>query len=136
MTQSSEKKSLSTETLLIGAHTSAAGGAHNALLEGKAIGATTIQFFTTNQRQWNSKPFSPETIALWQQTLATTQLTSIMSHDSYLINLGSPMQENLQKSRQAFRQEIERCLALDLTFLNFHPGAALDSAPEQCLDLK
>jgi deoxyribonuclease-4 len=42
--------------LLIGAHTSAAGGVQNALLEGQEIGATTIQLFTANQRQWASKP--------------------------------------------------------------------------------
>lgn len=121
--------------LLLGAHTSAAGGAHNALLEGKQIGATTIQFFTANQRQWNSKALTPESIELWHRTLAETQLTNIMSHDSYLINLGCPAAENLGKSRSAFREEIQRCLALGLTFLNFHPGAALDAPVEQCLDL-
>lgn len=122
------------DQLLIGAHTSAAGGPHNALIEGKSIGATTIQLFTANQKQWKGKPLTEEKIALFKETLEETHLQSIMSHAGYLINLGSPDPEMLKKSRAAFREEIERCLALGLTFLNFHPGAALTSPRKECLD--
>ncbi|MEI8365288.1 MAG: deoxyribonuclease IV [Parachlamydiaceae bacterium] len=120
--------------LLIGAHTSAAGGAYNALIEGQEIGATTIQMFTANQKRWDGKALSENDIELWRRTLAETHLKKIMSHDSYLINLGAPNPENLQKSLKAFRQEIIRCQQLDLAFLNFHPGAALDTDPQECLD--
>ncbi len=127
-------KKTSPDKLLIGAHTSAQGGAHNALLEGAAIGATTIQFFTANQKTWHGKPIGEKEIALWKKTLEETGLQKIMSHDSYLINLGSPKEDGLIKSRAAFKDEIERCHKLELSFLNFHPGAALDSTVEQCLD--
>lgn len=120
--------------LLIGAHTSAAGGAYNALIEGKNIGATTVQLFTANQKRWNSAPIDQKGVELWEKTLKETGLREIMSHDSYLINLGSPDEEGLMKSRQAFRQEIERCLQLQISYLNFHPGAALKEDPQQCLD--
>ncbi len=120
--------------LLIGAHTSAAGGVHNALLEGKQIGATTIQLFTSNQRQWVSKPIPPDEIQRWNQTLKETGLREIMSHDSYLINLGSPDPESLKKSRAAFAEEIKRCNSLNITYLNFHPGAALKEDPQSCMD--
>lgn len=122
-------------TLLIGAHTSAAGGVHNALLEGKEIGATTIQLFTSNQKQWHSKPISDEEIVLWKKALDETGIKKVMSHDSYLINLGCPNPENLSKSRSAFAKELDRCQQLDLAFLNFHPGAALTGTEEDCLDL-
>lgn len=122
------------QELLIGAHTSAAGGAYNALLEGKKIGATTIQLFTANQKRWESKPLSQDAIDLWHETLAETGLQKIMSHDSYLINLGSPNPDILEKSRLAFKNEIERCLQLKIAFLNFHPGAALTDDPQRCLD--
>lgn len=127
-------KKKESEQLLIGAHTSAAGGAYNALLEGKEIGATTIQLFTANQKRWNNKPIEPEAIETWQATLEETGLKEIMSHDSYLINLGCPNEENLHKSRQAFSEEILRCHQLNITYLNFHPGAALDGTVEACLD--
>lgn len=125
----------SVDALLIGAHTSAAGGVQNALLEGQSIGATTIQLFTANQKRWEGKPLAQETIDLWNRALEETGITSVMSHDSYLINLGAPDPENLRKSRLSFSAEIQRCQSLGVTFLNFHPGAAVGSDPQQCLDL-
>lgn len=118
----------------IGAHTSAAGGAHNALYEGKEIGATTIQLFTSNQKQWNGRKISPEEIELWNKALDETGIEKVMSHDSYLINLGSPDPAILEKSRKAFRDELERCHLLKISFLNFHPGAATKGSIEECLD--
>lgn len=120
--------------LLIGAHTSAAGGVHNALLEGSRIGATTIQLFTANQKRWQGKALDDASIDLWKKTLMETGLKDIMSHDSYLINLGSPDPDAIAKSRLAFHQEIDRCLSLGITYLNFHPGAALKEDPQRCLD--
>lgn len=120
--------------LLIGAHTSAAGGAPNALLEGQAIGATTIQFFTSNQKQWQGREISKEELKLWFETLKETGLQKIMSHDSYLINLGAPNEETLAKGRKAFKEEIERAVQFKLSFVNFHPGAALKEDVQKCLD--
>lgn len=118
----------------IGAHTSAAGGIHRALLEGRDIGATTIQLFTSNQKQWQGRPLTPEMIETWYRTLDDTGLSHIMSHDSYLINLGGPRLEILEKSRKAFAEEIGRCVNLNIPYLNFHPGSALDGDVQDCLD--
>ena len=123
-----------TDEILLGAHTSAAGGVQNALYEGKQIGATTIQLFTANQRQWKSRSLSQEDVHAWNEALEKTGLQKIMSHDSYLINLGAPDPEILQKSRNGFREEIIRCLQLGISFMNFHPGSALDEGVELCLD--
>ena len=120
--------------ILLGAHTSAAGGVHNALYEGKEIGATTVQLFTANQRQWKARSLSQDQIELFQKALGETGLESIMSHDSYLINLGAHDSEVLMKSRVAFREEIIRCLQLEVSYLNFHPGAAVGSTREACLE--
>ncbi len=122
------------DKIWIGAHTSAAGGLQNALYEGREIGATAIQLFTRNQKQWQGKPIQPEEVALWEKALAETGIGEVMSHDSYLINLGSPNEEMLEKSRKAFREEIERCHALKIDYMNFHPGAATGSSEEACLE--
>ncbi len=121
------------QDILIGAHTSAAGGAPNALYEGKEIGATTIQLFTSNQKQWQGRNISPEEVRLWEKALEETQIQKVMSHDSYLINLGSPDPAILQKGRQAFAEEIKRCHLLKIPYLNFHPGSATTSSVEECL---
>jgi len=120
--------------LLIGAHTSTQGGLHNALIEGQSIGATTVQLFTSNQRQWNSRVLTEELIEHYAKTLRETHLQDIMSHASYLINLASPNEDVHTKSKKAFRSEIERCQALKIRYLNFHPGAALDDSVENALN--
>ncbi|HPA57891.1 MAG TPA: deoxyribonuclease IV, partial [bacterium] len=54
--------------------------------------------------------------------------------DSYLINLGHPQQEGLEKSRKAFIDEMKRCELLRLDKLNFHPGSHLREISEtECL---
>jgi deoxyribonuclease IV len=127
-------KKLDADELLIGAHTSAQGGAHNAIWEGQAIGATTVQLFTSNQRRWEGKQITDEEVELFKEAVHATGLKKIMSHDSYLINLGSPDSEALHKSRKTFKEELVRCQRLDLSFLNFHPGAAVDASEEDCLN--
>lgn len=122
------------DQLLIGAHTSAQGGSFNALVEGQEIGATTIQFFTSNQKRWQGRNISEEEIIEFQTCKAATGIDQIMSHDSYLINLGNPDPACVEKSQQAFKEELSRCHLLDLAFLNFHPGACLKSSEEECLD--
>ena len=58
-----------------------------------------------------------------------------MPHDSYLINLGHPEQEGLERSREAFLDEMQRCEQLGLDRLNFHPGSHLKKiSTEECLD--
>jgi deoxyribonuclease-4 len=122
------------EKLWVGAHTSAAGGSDRALYEGQAIGATTIQLFTSNQKQWTGRHISEEEVALWKGALEETRIEKVMSHDSYLINLGSIDPLILEKSRIAFREEIQRCHLLGIPLLNFHPGAATKGSPQQCLE--
>jgi deoxyribonuclease-4 len=119
---------------LIGAHVSISGGVHHALEEGASIGATTIQIFTANQKRWETKPIQEKELDLWKEGLEKTGIKKIMSHDSYLINLGSPNEEILSKSLQAFSNELDRCHQLELSFLNFHPGAYTDGSEEHCLN--
>jgi len=120
----------------IGAHVSAAGGVFNAPKNAHALGATAFALFTKNQRKWEAKPLDKETINKFKAACQQYNFKSdhILPHDSYLINLGHPEAEALQKSRVAFLDEIERCQQLGLTLLNFHPGSHLNNISEQdCL---
>ena len=109
----------------IGAHVSAQGGVENAAINAHAIGARAFALFTKNQRQWQAPALSAKSIeafkAACQQYGYAPQ--HILPHDSYLINLGHPEAEGLEKSRQSFIGEMQRCQALGLTMLNFHPGS-------------
>ncbi len=120
----------------IGAHVSASGGVENAPLNAHAIGATAFALFTKNQRQWVAQPLSERSIALFKERCAEFGYTAkqILPHDSYLINLGSPDSEGLEKSRAAFLDEMKRCEQLGLDRLNFHPGSHLNKISEEaCL---
>jgi deoxyribonuclease-4 len=111
----------------VGAHVSASGGVYNAPLNAMKIGAKAFALFTKNQRQWVAKPLDEETINLFKANLEQSGILPkhVLPHDSYLINLGHPEVEKLEKSRTAFIDEIERCAQLGLDKLNFHPGSHL-----------
>ena len=116
-----------------GAHVSASGGVDNAPRNAREIGATAFALFTKNQRQWVAKPLSAEEIAAFRNACEKFGYTAaqILPHDSYLINLGHPDPEGLEKSRAAFLDEMQRCEALGLDRLNFHPGSHLKQISEQ-----
>lgn len=121
----------------LGAHVSASGGVENAPLNAKAIGANAFALFTKNQRQWVSAPLTAKSIGLFKENCINNGFDAsyIMPHDSYLINLGNPDDEALQKSRAAFIDEMQRCEQLGLKMLNFHPGSHLNKISiEQCLE--
>lgn len=123
-------------TKFIGAHVSASGGVENAPLNAREIGATAFALFTKNQRQWVAKPLTVESITTFTERCKKYGYGphQILPHDSYLINLGNPDPAPLEKSRDAFLDEMQRCEQLGLDRLNFHPGGHLNkSSEEACL---
>ena len=120
----------------VGAHVSAAGGVENAPLNAQAIGAKAFALFTKNQRQWKVPPLTKESITKFRDNCEKLGFLpfQILPHDGYLINLGHPEKENLEKSRDAFLDEMIRCEQLGLDRLNFHPGSHLGQIDEEtCL---
>src|SRR3989339_1730448 len=111
----------------IGAHVSASGGVENAPVNAHEIGAKAFALFTRNQRQWKSSPLTKNSIKLFKENCDKFGFKTehILPHDSYLINLGHPEVEGLEKSREAFLDEMTRCEQLGLDRLNFHPGGSL-----------
>ena len=108
---------------LLGAHMSIAGGVGNAFLEGKKVDCAAIQIFTRSSRQWAAKPYTKEEIAQFHANRKETGIASVVAHDSYLLNLGSPDPALRKRSVAAFIDELERCEILGVTNLIAHPGA-------------
>jgi deoxyribonuclease-4 len=117
----------------VGAHVSASGGVENAPLNAEKIGAKAFALFTKNQRQWKAKPLTEKSISAFKANLEQVGIPpeQVLPHDSYLINLGHPEPEGLDKSRNAFLDEMQRCEQLGLKLLNFHPGAHLNKCSEE-----
>jgi deoxyribonuclease IV len=121
----------------VGAHVSAEGGVQNAPLKANAIGARAFALFTKNQRQWFSSPLTAKAIDEFRHNCEKYDYKpfQILPHDSYLINLGHPEKEPLEKSRNSFLDEMKRCELLGIDRLNFHPGSHLNAIEvEKCLE--
>jgi deoxyribonuclease-4 len=116
---------------LLGAHMSIAGGVGNALLHGKKVACDAIQIFTKSSRQWAGKPYTNEEIEQFRVNRKETGIATIIAHDSYLLNLGSPDASLRKQSVGAFIDELERCEVLGVTNLVAHPGAHVGAGESQ-----
>lgn len=106
----------------IGIHTSTAGSLERAAIKAKELGANTFQIFSASPRMWRTKPPDPEQVLLLTRFRQRHDLTPLIIHDSYLINLASPPSPIREKSIDAFRGEIERALIIGADYLVTHPG--------------
>ncbi len=128
------------ETLWIGSHLSTAGALRAAIDEALSFKFGAVQIFTRNQRQWTPKPLAKDEIADFHAARKGTLFEDgrrIVSHNSYLVNLASPDEENLAKSIACERAELERCELLGAAVSVAHPGAhmhALGGAPRKPKD--
>jgi len=107
----------------VGAHMSVAGGVHLAFARAESIGCTALQIFVKNANQWNAKPLPEEEVRLFAAERKRTGILSVVAHDSYLINLGTPAPALWRLSIRAMTDELERCEALALDGLVAHPGS-------------
>ncbi|MFW6250116.1 MAG: deoxyribonuclease IV [Alkalispirochaetaceae bacterium] len=122
----------------LGAHVSAGGGVENAPINEQEIGGKALGLFTKNQRQWNAKPLTEESIAAFGKNIAEAgiPLAQVLPHASYLINIGSPEEEKRAKSAAALKDEVERAHQLGIGLVNFHPGSHVKLVTEEeCLAL-
>jgi deoxyribonuclease IV len=119
-----DQRNRATERL--GAHVSVQGGVDKAPVRGKAIGATAIQVFTKTPSQWREPSISSESCTAFQRECERYQLSNIVAHDSYLINLATPDPQLGARSEAAFVAELRRCEAFGIPLLVSHPGNYID----------
>jgi deoxyribonuclease-4 len=122
---------LNNSTLLLGAHMSIAGGVATAVERGQRIGCTTMQMFVKNNNQWKGKPLTDEDVSTYKKLLRESRIDPVVVHDTYLINLCAVDEEILKKSKEALKDELDRCEVLGVQYLNFHPGAHLGAGEEE-----
>lgn len=113
-----------------GAHMSIAGGLHKAFDEAGRVGCDCMQIFVKNQRQWQAAPLSDEEIRLWNDAREQSNVSPVVAHDTYLINLASPDPAAWKRSIDAFTAELTRCEQLSIPYLVTHPGSHMGSGEE------
>jgi len=117
--------------LLIGAHMSISGGVFNALLYGEELGCTTIQIFTKNNNQWKAKELTPEDVKKFFENQKRTEISPVVGHTGYLINLASPKENVYNQSRESMLIELKRAELLGLPYLVMHPGSHLGKGEKE-----
>lgn len=116
--------------MLLGAHVSIAGGLYKAFSRAQEIGCTAMQIFTKNATRWKTKPLLPQEIEQFLGAWKASAISSVVAHDSYLINVGTPKADLLEKSRQTLLSEVRRCEQLQIPYLVMHPGSHVGSGEE------
>jgi deoxyribonuclease-4 len=111
----------------IGFHAPIKGGLHNALLVARDTGCDTLQIFSRNPRGWAAKPLTAMDVELFRKVRRETRITPVAIHCNYLVNLAAADELLLQKSRNSFREELQRALLLGADYLVVHPGSARGS---------
>jgi deoxyribonuclease IV len=119
--------------MYLGAHIGISEGFDAAVRQARAIGCESLQVFSKSPQMWAGPGIPPESAANFRAAIASEGLKATAVHHGYLLNLASPKREMLERSRRAFRDEISRAELLGVDALVFHPGAHLDSTPEEGL---
>jgi len=109
---------------------SIAGGVDNAFDRGEQVGCEAMQIFTKSNNQWRARPLREQEVARYHERQAETGIAPVVSHASYLLNLGTPDDGLWEKSYQSLLVEMERCDTLGIPYLVIHPGAHVGSGTE------
>ena len=116
---------------LLGCHVSVDGGVQNAPPRGHELGCEAIQIFTRNPNQWKCKPLTEENIIGFKEGIHRFNIQAVMTHSIYLINMASSEQPLRRRSETAFLNEMNRCEALTIPYLVFHPGSFRNSTEKR-----
>lgn len=119
------------EAMRVGVHTSIAGSLSNAIGEASKLHCDAVQIFSRNPRGWITRPLTRQEVKAFVAAREQAEISPVVVHSVYLINLASSDPGIRQKSVAAFREEIKRALMLEADFLVVHPGSVKNGSPEQ-----
>ena len=107
----------------IGVHLGTSGGCWTAIQRAVDADANTLQIFSSSPRTWRASPVSADDGAKMRALRAEHDVSPLVLHASYLINLCSQMESVRANAVKAFRGEVERALAWGAEYLVLHPGS-------------
>ncbi len=114
----------------LGAHMPTGKGLGNAVREGKKIGCTAVQVFTSSPQTWRAKAITDDMVADFRAALAETGIDRVVSHDSYLVNLCAADEDKREQSRQGLGDELKRCARYGIGYVVSHMGAHVGAGTE------
>lgn len=113
----------------IGVHTSIAGGIHKSLERAHELGCNTLQIFSHNPRGWSVKDRDIEEVRTFRRLRRAFNLSPVVVHSSYLINLASHNQILREKSVDLVITEMDIADTLGADYVVLHTGSASGDTP-------
>ena len=107
----------------VGAHVSAAISLELAFKKAQEIQAECIQFFISPPQQWLQTKHDDAEIERFRTAQQETGIGSNFIHGTYLINLGTPSPEHLQKGTDWLIWALGMADKLGVEGIIFHPGS-------------
>ncbi|MBI5694599.1 MAG: deoxyribonuclease IV [Nitrospirae bacterium] len=117
--------------MLIGFHTSIAGGLPLAVKRAVEVGCTTMQIFSHSPRSWKLDDIPREQAEAFIKARAEAGISPLFVHTSYLINLASADDALYMRSIDALRTEMQRADQIGAEYVVTHLGSASSSEPDR-----
>jgi deoxyribonuclease-4 len=114
-------------------HTSIASGLARSVTLAEAKGCDCFQIFARNPRGWTARLLEKREVAEFRDAREKSGLWPLAIHAVYLINLAATDPLILERSREAFRDELRRAVKLGADYLVVHPGSGGGASPERAI---
>jgi len=114
----------------IGSHVSMSGGLINAAKEAYSYNADTFMIYTGAPQNTKRSPIEKLKIEEGQKFMSEHNLSDIVVHAPYIINLASYKKETFELAVSFLKTEIERTTAIGSNYIVLHPGAYTDKTAE------
>jgi len=107
----------------VGAHTSIAGGAYNAVDEQVEYGGNCGQIFSHSPQVWQDPNIEDDEAAKFRELSEDNGVGPWVIHSSYLVNLCTPKEDLREKSLDSMQKEFDAADKLGVEYVNVHLGA-------------
>ncbi|WP_276270798.1 deoxyribonuclease IV [Haloarcula litorea] len=120
--------------LKVGAHTSIAGGAYNAVEEQVEYGGNCGQIFSHSPQVWQDPNIEDAEAERFRELSEDHDVGPWVIHSSYLVNLCTPKADLREKSVDSMQKEVEAADKLGVEYVNVHLGAHTGAGVDGGLD--
>lgn len=107
----------------LGVHVSIAGKIYEAVDRAKALNCECMQIFSRNPRGWQATKLDKADVEEFKKRRKEADITPLVVHIPYLINLASPEDRLYEKSIQAYLEDIRRADLLSAEYFVTHLGS-------------
>lgn len=112
-----------------GFHVSISGGLHKSFDNAALLGIDTFQIFLKNSTRWTVPALTADEVRMFSERRERSADVNVHAHTGYLINLAGSG-ENLEKSVNLMRDEMNRSDMLGIGTLVLHPGSHMGDGIE------